>query len=120
MVSPNRNSPGLTKPTDVARKGFIHGLAFLPKQLVSAFYANATPSARMEDFHVAAEEPRTHADKGDAVAVPRIQIGLNLEDKAGEFGASCAVWGRYRFDPITGRRTVLQEACAEIVPHRSW
>jgi hypothetical protein len=38
------------------------------------------------DDHVALEFARADADEGDAVAVPGVHVGLDLEDEAGEDG----------------------------------
>ena len=37
----------------------------------------------MGQLHAAFEVARRHADKGDAVAVLGVHVGLHLEDKAG-------------------------------------
>src|SRR5471032_3084157 len=42
------------------------------------------PEAQMLDLHAALEPSRAHAQEGDAVAVGRVHIGLDLEHEAGE------------------------------------
>ena len=72
------------EPDDVAGVCLIHGFALLGEELVRAGKAHALAGARVRDAHVASEFPRADAEEGDAVAVARIHVCLNLEDEAGE------------------------------------
>jgi hypothetical protein len=54
---------------DVARPGFVDGLAFLAEQLVRGGEAHGAAGALVRDDHVAVELPRADAAEGDAVAV---------------------------------------------------
>jgi hypothetical protein len=66
----------------------------------------------MEHSHVALELPGTNADKGNPIAVARVHIGLNLEDKAREFRVVRRD-GKPRNDTSPGRWRMLQKAIEE-------
>jgi len=71
---------------DVAGIGFVHGLAFVAEQLVRAGQADFFLGSRMMHRHVAVELSGADADEGDAVAMFRIHVCLDLEDETGKGG----------------------------------
>ena len=48
--------------------------------------ARGLAGALVDDHHVALELAGAHAQEGDAVAVLRVHVGLDLEDESGERG----------------------------------
>jgi len=68
---------------DVAGISFVDGLAFLAKSLWELEEAHFFARLGVGDDHVALEFAGADPDEGDTVAVPRVHIGLNLEDEAG-------------------------------------
>jgi len=69
---------------DVAGPSFVNGFAFLAEELVRRGKANGFAGALVGDGHVAFEFAGADANEGDAVAVLRIHVGLDLEDEGGE------------------------------------
>ncbi len=93
---------------NVARVRLVNRLALLPEELVRTRKAHLPAGARVRDNHVALKAPRADAHERDAVAVLRVHVRLDLEDKAGErpvVRGHQAVAGAVR----TGRRGTLQE-----------
>ena len=84
-VSPMPNSHVADEADDVAGPGLVDGLAFLAEELVGGGEADGFAGALVGDDHVALELAGAHAEEGDAVAVLRVHVGLDLEDEAGEF-----------------------------------
>ena len=71
---------------DVAGVGFVDGFAFLAEEFVGAGEADFLAGLGVGDDHVALEFTGADADEGDAIAVPGVHVGLDLEDEAGEEG----------------------------------
>ena len=65
----------------IARPGLVHGLALLAEELVRGGEPDRLAGLRVQDVHVALEFARAHAQERDAVAVPRVHVGLDLEMK---------------------------------------
>ena len=69
---------------DVAWERFVHRLAFVAEDLVGAGQAHLLPGAGVMHGHVALELAGANTDEGDAVAVLRVHVRLDLEDETGE------------------------------------
>ena len=69
---------------DIARVGFIHGLAILSEEFLRVGEADDFAGAGVGDLHVAFELAADDADETHSVAMARVHVGLDLEDKAGE------------------------------------
>src|SRR5690606_37513863 len=59
--------------------------AILPEEAMGTREPQALARSGEGDRHFAAELTRADADEGDAVAMARVHVGLDLEDEAGEF-----------------------------------
>ena len=70
------------EPDDVAGPGLVHGLALAAEELVRGRKPRAAARLHVGHDHVAFEPPRAHPEEGDAVAVLRVHVGLNLENEA--------------------------------------
>ena len=69
---------------DIAGERLVHSLAVTAEKFVRAGEPNFFPRARVRDAHVALELAGADTDEGEPVAVLRVHVRLNLEDKAGE------------------------------------
>ncbi len=69
---------------DVAGPGDIDGLSLLAEKFLRGREAHGAASALVDDGHVALEFAGADANEGDAVAVLRVHVRLNLEDEGGE------------------------------------
>ena len=72
------------KTDDIARPGFVHGLAVAAEKFVRGGKADLFSGALVSDNHVALEFAGADAEEGDAVAVLGVHVGLDLKDEAGE------------------------------------
>ena len=104
---------GVDESDDITGEGFVHCFALLSEELVSAFDADASSGAGVEDFHVAFEESGADADEGDAVAMSGVKVGLDFEDEAGEFGSSGGDEAGFGA-AISGGRAIFEEAAEEL------
>ena len=71
---------------DVACKGLVQQLAPLRQEAHHRVGAQVLAAAHHPQLHAAFEVTAGQAHKGDAVAVRRVHVGLDLEHHAGEFG----------------------------------
>ena len=69
---------------DVAGPGLVHRLAFVAKQFVRAGQAHLLRGTRVVHRHVALEFAGTNPDERDAVAMLRVHVRLDFENKAGK------------------------------------
>ena len=67
---------------DVARVRFFHLFARGSHEGHHVRHLDLAPQAQMLDLHAALETSRAHAQEGDAVAVRRIHVCLDLENEA--------------------------------------
>ncbi len=75
----------------------------------------------MPRLHASAEFAGTHAEERDAVAVLRIHIGLNFEDKSAEFffgGRNRTAAGRARLRPRCGIDKPIEQLLHAKIIHR--
>ena len=77
----------------------------LPNTRCAAAHPQFFAGSRMQHFHLAAKVPGANPHKGHAVSVARIEIGLDLEDKAGKVlpRAGNRARDRSRDPPAVGR-----------------
>jgi hypothetical protein len=71
---------------DVAGKGLVEQLAALRQEAHHRVGPQLLAGAHHLQPHAALEVARGHAHEGDAVAVGRVHVGLDLEHHAGELG----------------------------------
>ena len=69
---------------DVAGIGLLHRRAVAGHEGQRIGHAHFLAQARMVEAHARRIAPRAHAHEGDAVAVARIHVRLDLEHEAGE------------------------------------
>ena len=69
---------------NVAGPGLLGEIALARQEEHRVLHRHRLAGARILQLHAAAETPRAHPHKGDAVAMLRVDIGLHLEDKAGD------------------------------------
>src|SRR5262249_22918412 len=69
---------------NVSRPGLLGQVAFARQEEHRVLYRHRLAGARILQLHAALEPARAHADKGDAIAMLRVDIGLHLEHKAGD------------------------------------
>src|SRR5512145_944432 len=71
---------------DVSGKGFVDDFAFVGKEFVGPRQAYGPAALGVDEVHAALEAPGANSQKGHAVAVPGVHVGLNFEDEAGKIG----------------------------------
>ncbi|MDT4841949.1 hypothetical protein FQZ97_758270 [compost metagenome] len=71
---------------DVAGKSLVQQLAPLRQEAHHRVGPQVLAAAHHPELHAALEVAAGHAHEGDAVAVRRVHVGLDLEHHAGEFG----------------------------------
>jgi hypothetical protein len=69
---------------DVARHSIFHAGALVGHEDDGVGDLHVLAGAAMAHFHVGAVAPGADAEEGDAVAVLRVHVGLDLEHEAGE------------------------------------
>lgn len=96
------------EPDDVAGIGHVDGCAFAGEHFAGIGHADDLAGPGVDGLHVAGENAGADAQEGDLVAVVRIHVRLDLENKAGEFGV---VRRDDEFARLAGagRRSVLQK-----------
>ena len=72
---------------DVPGVGGLHHGALIRHELLGRLELDLLVLPGMPGVHVAPEHARDHAHKGQAVAVGRVHVGLDLENKAAEVRA---------------------------------
>ena len=80
----DREGARIGQADDVARIGDVERFAVVGEELHRAREADFFAGARVAHRHVALELARADAHEGDAIAMARIHVRLNLEDEAGE------------------------------------
>ena len=70
---------------NVAGPGLVHRLALAGEEQDGIVHPDGLAGARLFQLHVAAELARGQAQERHPVAVVGVHIGLDLEDKAGDF-----------------------------------
>jgi hypothetical protein len=80
---------------DITGICFIDRFAVTPEEFMGTGEAKLFPGPGVDDTHVALEFAGAHANEGETVAVARVHIGLDLEDKTGETGF-------FRIDQLAG------------------
>jgi hypothetical protein len=81
------NSLVADEADDVARPGFVDGLAFLAEELVRRGEAHGAAGALVRDRHVAFELARADAEERDAVAVLGSMLAWILKMKPENFSS---------------------------------
>ena len=82
----NFEGAGVVQADDIARPRFIHDIFVLGEEGggIGKLHSLVEPGVLVK--RIALELPAADAHEGDAVAVPRINVGVNLENKPGELG----------------------------------
>ncbi|EWS64606.1 hypothetical protein Y695_02148 [Hydrogenophaga sp. T4] len=108
---------------DVAGKRLVQQLAPLRQKAHHGVGPQVLAAAHHPELHAAFEVTAGHAHEGDAVAVRRVHVGLNLEHHTGEFGffgvhhsldGGAVAWGRRQV-----HQRVQHLAHAEVVDRRA-
>mmetsp|Transcript_26231 Transcript_26231/g.62007 ORF Transcript_26231/g.62007 Transcript_26231/m.62007 type:complete len:1071 (-) Transcript_26231:600-3812(-) len=108
---------------DVAGEGLVQQLALLAHEGDHRVGPQRLAGAHHLEIHAALEAARGHAHEGDAVAVGRVHIGLDLEHHAGELGL-LGLDGALHRVALVGRRGEFDESVqhllhAEVVDGRA-
>ena len=67
---------------DIARPGFFGNVTFIGKEQHRVMHRHLFARTHMFQLHATFEMTGTQTDEGNAVAMVRVDIGLNLKDKA--------------------------------------
>ena len=95
-VSPSCSTPWLGMPMMSPAIGLVEQLAALRQEGHHGVRAAAPcRCARRFEPHAALEVARAHAHEGDAVAVRRVHVGLDLEHHAGELALASGCTARW-------------------------
>ena len=80
----DREDAGVRQADDVAGEGDVDRFALRREQLHGPGQTHVLAAAHVAHRHVPFELPAANAQKRDAIAVPRVHVGLDLEDEAAE------------------------------------
>ena len=119
---PDADGPVVVDADDVAGVGRLHVLAVRGHEGQRVGDLHVPPDAHVTHFRALGERPGTDAQEGDAVAVVRVHVRLDLEHETGERGLGRIHRARLR-RPRQRRRRVRHEVVqqflhAEVVDRR--